>query len=49
MAASCTSRHPGHNFWRPFEISFDEALGEDEYAKLKKKMEKKLEKIRGKD
>jgi hypothetical protein len=36
-------------YWRPFEISFDEVLGEEEYAKLKKKMEKKLEKIRGKD
>jgi len=36
-------------YWRPFEIRFDQALGEDEYAKLKKKMEKKLEKIRGKD
>ena len=36
-------------YYRPFEITFDEALREDEYAKLKKKMEKKLEKIRGKD
>lgn len=35
-------------YYRPFEITFDEALREDEYAKLKKKMEKKLEKIRGK-
>ena len=36
-------------YYRPFEITFDEALSEDEYAKLKKEMEKKLEKIRGKD
>ena len=36
-------------YYRPFEISFDEAIQDDEYEKLKKKMEKKLEKIRGKD
>lgn len=36
-------------YYRPFEITFDEPLGEDEYADLKKKMEKKLEKIRGKN
>jgi len=36
-------------YYRPFEISFDEALREDEYPKLKKKMAKKLESIRGKD
>ena len=36
-------------YYRPFEITFDEALREDEYAKLKKKMEKKLEQIRGKE
>jgi len=36
-------------YYRPFEITFDEALREDEYPKLKKKMEKKLENIRGKD
>ena len=36
-------------YYRPFEISFDEALGKDEYPKLKKKMQKKLEKIRGKE
>jgi hypothetical protein len=36
-------------YYRPFEITFGEALREDEYPKLKKKMEKKLENIRGKD
>jgi hypothetical protein len=36
-------------YYRPFEITFDEALREDEYPKLKKKMEKKLKEIRGKD
>ena len=36
-------------YYRPFEITFDEALGADEYPKLKKKMEKKLEEVRGKD
>ena len=36
-------------YYRPFEITFDEALGEDEYPKLKKKMEKKLEELRGND
>lgn len=36
-------------YYRPFEITFDEALRQDEYPKLKKKMEKKLEKLRGKD
>ena len=36
-------------YYRPFEISFDEAIQDDEYEKLKKKMEKKLKKIRGDD
>ena len=36
-------------YYRPFEIRFDEAIQDDEYEKLKKKMEKKLEKIRGRD
>lgn len=36
-------------YYRPFEIRFDEVLPADEYEKLKKKMEKKLEKIRQKD
>jgi len=36
-------------YYRPFEITFDEVLREDEYANLKKKMEKKLAKIRGED
>ena len=36
-------------YYRPFEITFDEPLRQDEYAKLRKKMEKKLEKIREKD
>ena len=35
-------------YYRPFEISFDEAIQDDEYEKLKKKMEKKLKKIRDK-
>ena len=34
-------------YYRPFEIAFDEELRDDEYAQLKKKMEKKLAKIRG--
>jgi hypothetical protein len=33
-------------YYRPFEISFDEVLSEKEYPKLKKKMEKKLKKVR---
>lgn len=33
-------------YYRPFEISFDEALSEAEYIKLKPKMEKKLKKVR---
>jgi len=33
-------------FYRPFEISFDQAIQDKEYEKLKKKMEKKLKKIR---
>jgi hypothetical protein len=33
-------------YYRPFEIAFDEALSEKEYAKLKPKMEKKLKKVR---
>ena len=36
-------------YYRPFEITFDEPLGKDEYPKLKKRMEKKLEEIRKKD
>lgn len=36
-------------YYRPFEIAFDEPLGKDEYPKLKKRMEKKLEEIRKKD
>jgi hypothetical protein len=36
-------------YYRPFEMTFDEVIREDEYAKRKKEMEKKLEKIRGKD
>ena len=36
-------------YYRPFKITFDEALREDEYAQLKKKMEKKLDKIRRKE
>jgi len=35
-------------YFRPFEITFKEKLGEKEYPKLKKKMEKRLEKVRGK-
>jgi hypothetical protein len=33
-------------YYRPFEISFHEALSEQEYVKLKPKMEKKLEEVR---
>lgn len=33
-------------YWRPYEITFDEALSEDEYPKRRKKMYEKLEKIR---
>jgi hypothetical protein len=36
-------------YYRPFEITFDEPLGKKEYPKLKKKMEKKLAKVRAKD
>lgn len=36
-------------YYRPFEITFDEALKPDEYSKLKKKMEKKLEELRKKN
>ena len=36
-------------YYRPFEIAFDEPIEEHEYAKLKKEMEKKLAKIRAKD
>lgn len=34
------------DYYRPFEIRFDKALTEKEYAKLKPKMEKKLKKVR---
>ena len=33
-------------YWRPFEIRYDKPIPENEYEKLKKKMEKKLEKVR---
>ena len=33
-------------FFRPFEITFDEVLGAEEYPILKQKMVKKLDKIR---
>lgn len=33
-------------YYRPFEIAFDEPLSEAEYTKRKKKMEKKLAKVR---
>ena len=36
-------------YYRPFEISYDEPIPEDEYEKRREKMQKKLEKIRGKD
>jgi hypothetical protein len=35
--------------YRPYEIAFEEPLSEEEYPKLKERMEKKLEKVRGKD
>lgn len=35
-------------YYRPFEITFDEPLGRDEYPKLKKKMEKKVKELRDK-
>jgi len=36
-------------YYRPFEITFDETIPADEYTMLKKKMEKKLAKVRGND
>ena len=36
-------------YYRPFEITFDEALAAAEYAELRKIMEKKLEKVRKRD
>jgi hypothetical protein len=33
-------------YYRPFELSFDEPIGANEYAKLKQQMEKKLDKVR---
>jgi hypothetical protein len=33
-------------YWRPFEIRFDKPIPAGDYEKLKKKMEKKLEKVR---
>jgi hypothetical protein len=35
--------------YRPYEIAFEEPLSDEEYPKLKERMEKKLEKVRGKD
>jgi hypothetical protein len=32
-------------YYRPFEITFKEPIDEDDYNKLKKKMEKKLNKL----
>lgn len=36
-------------YYRPFEITFDEALREEEYAKRRKEVEKKVEKNRGRE
>jgi outer membrane protein assembly factor BamB len=36
-------------YYRPFEITFSEPIPDDEYAKLKKKMEQRLEQVRGRE
>ena len=38
MGVSC-------NAYRPYEIAFEEPLSEEEYPKLKERMEKKLEEV----